>query len=56
MLLSIRRLVRPRWAQRGQAMPEYAVIGAAIIVAAYVIFQSVGTGVNSAMTSVLPAF
>jgi Flp pilus assembly pilin Flp len=43
------------WVRRGQAMPEYAVIAAAIIVAAYVTFQAVGTGVNTAMTTVLGA-
>ncbi len=41
--------------RRGQAMPEYAVIAAAIIVAAYVTFQSVGTAVNATMTTVLGA-
>ncbi len=40
---------------RGQAMPEYAVIAAAIIVAAYITFQTVGTDVNSTMNSVIDA-
>ena len=41
--------------QRGQAMPEYAVIAAAIIVAAYVTFQTVGTDVNSTINKVVNA-
>jgi hypothetical protein len=45
-----------QWLGRGQAMPEYAVIGGAIIVAAYLVFQNVGSQVNAAMLSVLPAF
>jgi Flp pilus assembly pilin Flp len=41
--------------QRGQAMPEYAVIAAAIIVAAYITFGIVGTDVNSTMQTVVTA-
>ncbi len=40
---------------RGQAMPEYAVIAAAIIVAAYAIFKTVGTDVTNTMTTVAGA-
>ena len=42
--------------QSGQAMPEYAVIAGAILVAAYLIFQTVGNEVNALMTSILVAF
>ena len=56
MLARIRFYRKLQWLRRGQAMPEYAVIGGAIIAVAYLIFQAVGTGVNAAMTSVLPAF
>lgn len=41
--------------QRGQAMPEYAVIAAAIIVAAYLTFQAVGTDVKTTLDSVVTA-
>ncbi len=41
--------------QRGQAMPEYAVIAAAIIVAAYVTFETVGGDVNKTMGTVVTA-
>ena len=40
---------------KGQAMPEYAVIAAAIIVAAYAIFKTVGTDVNATMNTVAGA-
>ena len=40
---------------RGQAMPEYAVIAAAIIVAAYLTFRTVGTDVNTTMNTVVSA-
>jgi hypothetical protein len=36
-------------------MPEYAVIAAAIIVVSYITFGLVGSGVNSAMATVLAA-
>ena len=52
----MRRLyVRLSEQPRGQAMPEYAVIAAAIIVAAYITFQTVGTDVNSTMNTVIGA-
>jgi Flp pilus assembly pilin Flp len=41
--------------QRGQAMPEYAVIAGAIIVAAYAVFRTVGTDVNALVQSILVA-
>ena len=41
--------------QRGQAMPEYAVIAAAIIVAAYGVFQVVGVDVHNTMQTVVTA-
>jgi Flp pilus assembly pilin Flp len=41
--------------QRGQAMPEYAVIAAAIIVAAYATFRIVGTDVDTTMSTVITA-
>lgn len=37
-------------------MPEYAIIAAAIIVAAYEIFRTVGGDVNSLVNTVLVAF
>jgi Flp pilus assembly pilin Flp len=40
---------------RGQAMPEYAVITAAIIVAAYATFKLVGGDVNTTMNTVVTA-
>jgi len=55
MLSIIKARCAQLWVHRGQAMPEYAVIAAAIIVAAYVTFQAVGTAVNTTMTTVLGA-
>ena len=40
----------------GQAMPEYAVVAAAIIFAAYLTFRTVGTDVNTLMSSIKAAF
>jgi Flp pilus assembly pilin Flp len=37
-------------------MPEYAVIAGAILVAAYLIFQTVGNEVNALVNSILVAF
>jgi Flp pilus assembly pilin Flp len=42
--------------QRGQAMPEYAVIAGAIVVAAYAIFRLAGGEVNTLAQSILVAF
>ncbi len=51
----VKLFVRLSEMKRGQAMPEYAVIAAAIIVAAYVTFGSVGSAVNTTMGKVLTA-
>ena len=51
----VKLFVRLSEMKRGQAMPEYAVIAAAIIVAAYVTFQTVGTDVNATMLTVVKA-
>ena len=56
MLARIRSYWKLHCLRPGQAMPEYAVIGGAIVAVAYLVFQAVGSGVNAAMTSVLPAF
>ena len=40
----------------GQGMAEYSVIGAAIVVAAYLTFRTVGTDVNNLINSILVAF
>jgi Flp pilus assembly pilin Flp len=51
----VKLFVRLSEMKRGQAMPEYAVIAAAIIVVSYLTFQKVGTAVNATMATVLAA-